>query len=162
MYRYPSGEDFRWYLDRPVSHDDFNVMNDVGIFDGPLTSMYATISTQNIKVLMDRGEEITVVDVLDGESYEKEHIRGSVNLPAGRIERDAHEIFRDRNELIIVYGASPGCAASAVAADKLNTISYENVFRYAGGLEEWKKAGGRTEGAQAGEAEKAGLYREAA
>ena len=51
------GEDYRWYELRAVRPmEDFNRDNEVGIFAGALESMYATITREEIKALIDRGE----------------------------------------------------------------------------------------------------------
>ncbi|MBI5643359.1 MAG: rhodanese-like domain-containing protein [Deltaproteobacteria bacterium] len=139
------GEDYRWNLDRHVRADDFNKMNDVGIFAGALLSMYRTISCEELKRLMESGEKFTLLSVTPPEEYEKEHICGSINIPVPFIERDALK-YLSPSDLIIVYGRDSGSASSAVAVDKLVTLAYKNVLRCQGGVEEWKKAGYCVEG----------------
>ncbi len=145
MERIDRGEDFRWRFDRPVTADDFNKLNDVAIFAGPLLGMHRTITGKELKTLIDRGESFALVAVLDKGVFEEAHICGSINMPVGRIEEDCLALI-DRNELIIVYGKGPNDASSAVAADKLITLNYKHVLRYKGGLNEWKAARGCVEG----------------
>lgn len=149
MYkRKDAGEDYRWNTDRLVNADDFNRLNSVAIFAGPLLNMYRSITKEELKTLLDFGADIVVLDVLDKESYEKEHILGSINIPVSSIERDAPAVFKP-DDLIIVYGRDARCTMSAVAADKLTTIGLKNVLRYNGGIEEWREEGLPVEGKEA-------------
>ncbi|MBI5454824.1 MAG: rhodanese-like domain-containing protein [Deltaproteobacteria bacterium] len=140
------GQDYRWYEKRPVRPMvDFNRDNEVGIFAGPLASMYATISSEELKALIGRGEEVTLVSVQPPDEFEKEHICGSLNIPLPAIERDSLNLL-GREDLIIVYGRDHRSTASAVGVDKLRTLAFKNTVRFQGGLEEWKKAGYCVEG----------------
>lgn len=131
--------------DRPIRPEDFNKMNSVAIFMGPLMNMYPRVSAKEIKVLLDRGEEFSLINVLDEGNFEYEHICGSINIPIKYIESEAPKLIA-KNDLVIIYSTGPNCTASAVGADKLKTIGFENVMRYEGGIEEWKKTGFCLEG----------------
>ncbi len=143
-YNY-QGEDYRWYEERLVNKDDFNTMSEVAIFAGPVMDMYPMVSANELKTLLDRGEKFALLNVLDKNSFEKEHIPGSMNIPVARLEFDAPGAI-DRDELVIVYSDASACGANAVGADRLVTIGYKSVMRFKGGLEEWKKAGYPVEG----------------
>lgn len=133
-------EDDRWDLERPVEHDDFNEYNDVAIFEGPILSMYKSITARELKTLLERSEDIVLVDVREKNEYEKGHICGSINMPAEFIERDAPDALAE-DSLIVVSGGSPEEAESAVGVDKLATIGYKHILRFTGGIKEWKEAG---------------------
>ncbi len=139
MERPDRGEDFRWYSDRPVAAGDFNKLNDVAIFEGPLLNMHAAITKNEIKSLKDKGRAFRLVAVMERSGFEAEHICGSINIPVARVEEDALN-FIGRDELVVVYGKGPNDASSAVAADKFITLNYHYVLRYKGGLNEWKAA----------------------
>jgi len=141
MRRYiDEGEDYRWNTDRLVSADDFNTVNSVAIFAGPLLDMYPTVTTKELKTLLEREEGIVVLDAREEKDFERAHIRGAVNIPVALIERDARTVLK-KSDHIIVYSRNTECALSAVAADKLVTIGFEYVMRYTGGIEEWTMAG---------------------
>ncbi|MBI5469498.1 MAG: hypothetical protein HY891_10240, partial [Deltaproteobacteria bacterium] len=40
------GEDYRWNTDRAVSADDFNTINSVALFAGPLLEMYPSVTKE--------------------------------------------------------------------------------------------------------------------
>ncbi|OGQ59611.1 MAG: hypothetical protein A3J24_06640 [Deltaproteobacteria bacterium RIFCSPLOWO2_02_FULL_53_8] len=102
--------------------------------------MHTIISRDQLKTLLNRSEELVLVNSLSTEEFEHEHIPGSINIPADEIERLASSLLKE-DDLIVVYSSSPRCMISAVAADKLTTIGYENVLRFSGGITEWEAAG---------------------
>lgn len=139
------GEDDRWNLDRPVNAGDFNEINSVAIFAGPLLEMYPGIDTEELGSILRRDEKAVMVDVRSNRDYEEAHICGAVNIPLASIEEKADKVLK-KDGLIIVYGQGPDSLDSAVGADKFVTLLFENVVRYSGGLAEWASAGLCTEG----------------
>lgn len=136
-----------WDFDRDpvIRHDDFNRLNDVAIFVGPVLDMYRTVTAEGLKSMMDSAARFTLVDVLPKESFEEGHICGAVNVPVELIERDAPKLVNEEST-VVLYSCSKDCALSAVAADKFSTLGYENILRYDGGLEDWKNRGYCVEG----------------
>lgn len=139
------GEDYRWNRDRPVTQDDFNKTNTIAIFAGPLLTMYKTITCRELNVLMERGEDIVILDVRSPGEYNRVHICGALNIPLRSIEELSPGLLR-KDDLVIVYCDERRSLESAVGADKLTTLSFENVLRFEGGLIEWVEAGFCTEG----------------
>lgn len=152
MERRDRGEDFRWYEKRGVRPmEDFNRQNEVGIFAGPLESMYSSITKDVLKALTERGERLTILSISPPGEFEKGHICGSINIPLPFIERDSIRLL-GKDDLIVVYASDSKSQASAVGVDKLRTLSFKNAVRFKGGLEEWKKAGYCVEGRAPGKA----------
>ncbi len=112
--------------------------------------MSRIITTRGLKAMMDVKERFVLVNVLDPEVYEDEHICGSINIPFMEIEYKAPG-FLKKDETIIVHCTGPACTASETIADKLAQMGYTDVIRYKGGMEEWKKAGYCLEGMAHGE-----------
>lgn len=131
------------FLETPVAHDDFNRENDIAIFMGPVMAMYGAIGREELKEALD-ASGVVLIDARPAEEYSYLHIRGALNVPIGRIEELAATL--DPDSPIVVYGQDAGSAESAVAADKLNTLSFANVLRYQGGLDDWMEAGYGVEG----------------
>src|SRR3990172_665007 len=107
--------------------------------------MFGTIDRTELKRLLDTGGPCVLVNVLDRDSFNEEHICGSINIPVEDIETRAPG-FIGKDEQVIVHCANTMCTASAVAAEKLGTMGYRNVKRFTGGIEEWKNAGYCLEG----------------
>lgn len=106
--------------------------------------MFKTINAKEVKSMMDRGEEFVLVNVLDKESFEKERICGSINIPVAEIGDAVQRIKRD--ETVIVHCLGTECTASEAAANELVKLRFRDVRRFTGGIEEWKKEGFCLEG----------------
>ncbi len=95
------------------------------------------------KVLELLGQGAVIIDVREPESYAKGHIKGAINVPASEIEKRLSELPADKP--VIVYCSSYSCTASLVAAKKLAELGRGNIYRFVGGLLEWKTANLPTE-----------------
>lgn len=139
------------FMETPVGHDDFNRINDIAIFQGPVEGLYEAITKDDLRALIDSGAGFTLIDVSESANYLKSHICGALDIPVDLLERDA--LGLERSGLVVVYAHAKGSLESAVAADKLYTIGFKRVLRYIGGLDEWKASGLCVEsGARAGAA----------
>lgn len=107
--------------------------------------MVRDITRDELKEMMDSGESFVLINVLDPEDFEQEHICGSINIPAGAIGREALNIL-GKDDTIVVYCTNTKCTASANAADKLDSLGFSDVWRYEGGVEDWKAGGLCVEG----------------
>lgn len=101
--------------------------------------MVKNITRNELMKMISKGEEFTLVDVLDKDHYEKEHIKGAVSLPVSDIEKRAAKLLK-KDETIVVYCASFDCQASTNAAKKLLSLGYKHVLDYKGGLKDYKEA----------------------
>jgi len=102
---------------------------------------FAEIDYKKVIELLNKGA--VIIDVREPKSYGKEHIKGAINIPASEIEKRIAEIPNDKP--VIVYCTNYSCTASLVAARKLSEHGRGNVYRFVGGLLEWKTAGLPTE-----------------
>jgi len=101
--------------------------------------MYNTIDRDELEEKLAK-DEITLIEVLDEEEYERNHIKGAINVPLSEIGREIKGKF-SQDEEIVVYCADRSCGASPKAAKKLDKLGFENVFDYQGGKKDWKEAG---------------------
>jgi rhodanese-related sulfurtransferase len=69
--------------------------------------MAATITRDELKARMDRGEPFKLVETLAPHAYEHAHLPGAINLPPDRVRELAPQLLPDRQEEIIVYCQSP-------------------------------------------------------
>ena len=102
--------------------------------------MKKLITREALKGMIDRKEDFILVDTLSPESYEKEHIPGSINIPEEDIQMKAEDLL-DKNKEIIVYCGRFECIMSSHAAEILNKLGFKNVCDFEGGLQDWKQAG---------------------
>ena len=66
-----------------------------------------TISREDLKGKMDRGESFTLVETLQAVAYQHEHLPGAANLPPDRVRELAPTLLPDKSAEIIVYCSSP-------------------------------------------------------
>jgi rhodanese-related sulfurtransferase len=95
------------------------------------------ISTQELKEKLDRGDDFKLVMALGEWEYNAKHIPGSLRVST---VEEALEALDPKDE-IVLYDSGPRCPASRMACRVLKHHGYQRLRRYAGGLEEWEKAG---------------------
>ena len=69
--------------------------------------MLETVSREELKAKMDRGETFTLVETLAEVAYQHAHLPGAINLPPDRMRELAPRLLPDKGAEIIVYCASP-------------------------------------------------------
>lgn len=85
------------------------------------------------------GETFYLVDTREDSEWEKGHIQGAIHLGKGVIERDIESQIPDKSAEIILYCG--GGFRSALAAEALQQMGYENVISMDGGIREWREKG---------------------
>ncbi len=98
----------------------------------------ARISVDELKRMMDSGEDLTIVDLrhpLDLQAN-PHVIPGARHMPMEEIEHRHHEIPRDRD--IVLYCACPNEVTSARSALLLKKNGIHRVRPLAGGIEAWR------------------------
>ncbi|MFN2454419.1 MAG: rhodanese-like domain-containing protein [Pyrinomonadaceae bacterium] len=69
--------------------------------------MGATITREELKGKMDRGEKFLLVETLAAEYYKHAHLPGAINLPPDSVAAQAPTLLPDKGAEIVVYCASP-------------------------------------------------------
>lgn len=85
------------------------------------------------------GEDVTLVDVREGDEWRKGHLPGAVHVPRGYLEMQAEGKLPSKDSPLIVYCA--GGNRSAFATETLKQMGYRNVRHMSGGFTAWKDAG---------------------
>jgi molybdopterin/thiamine biosynthesis adenylyltransferase/rhodanese-related sulfurtransferase len=86
------------------------------------------------------GNGVVLVDVREGEEFERERIPGAVHVPRAYLESRIEGAVKDRDAHVVLYCASG--QRSALAADTLsNLLGYTNVDSMTGGITLWKDRG---------------------
>jgi rhodanese-related sulfurtransferase len=93
----------------------------------------------DLKVALEGGERIVVVDARSPEAFHRDHIPGATNIPhrTMSIETTAHI---DKTILVVVYCDGIGCNASTKGAQKMLNLGFR-VKELIGGLDWWKRDG---------------------
>jgi len=104
----------------------------------------------DLKVALESGENIIVVDARSPEAYHKEHIPGAINIPHRKMN-EATTSGLDRTALVVTYCDGIGCNASTRGALNMTRLGFR-VKELIGGLDWWKRDGHPTGGAMPGRA----------
>ena len=93
----------------------------------------------DVKRRADAGEKFILVDVREDNEWAKGHLPGAVHMGKGVIERDIEQRVPDTNTKLILYCG--GGFRSALVADNLQKMGYNNVESMDGGWKGWISAG---------------------
>ena len=84
-------------------------------------------------------EDFVLINVLSPESFNKKHIRTSINIPQDdpNFEETVEKVAGSKDRKIVVYCADSDCQASPNAAKKLDEAGFSQVYDYEGGTKDW-------------------------
>lgn len=102
-----------------------------------------TITTQELKQMLDRSEDVALINVLSSDHFRKAHIPESENIPVGQDDftRMVEQSVGGKDRKVVVYCASTECDASPKAAKKLEESGFTKLYDYEGGTKAWQEAG---------------------
>lgn len=86
-----------------------------------------------------QGETHILVDVREDNEWLLSRAKGATHISKGLIERDIGAMIPDRSSKIVLY--CQGGARSALAAEAIQKLGYENVYSLAGGFNSWCESG---------------------
>ena len=69
--------------------------------------MVKTISRDELKQKLDRGDDFSLVETLGEEKYRHSHLPTAINIPPDRVAELAPTVLPDKSAEIVVYCASP-------------------------------------------------------
>ncbi len=69
--------------------------------------MVETISRDDLKERIDRGDKFSLVETLSKTTYDHAHLPGAINLPPDRVTELAPSLLPDKTADIVVYCANP-------------------------------------------------------
>jgi len=95
------------------------------------------ITCEELKNKLDRKDRFKLVMVLNEWAFQAKHIPGSINIHS---EEEGRKQLHPDDE-IVVYCSNEACIASVAAYNILDRNGFQKVQRFAGGLDEWEKAG---------------------
>ena len=88
-----------------------------------------------VKNKLDKGEHFMLIDVREDNEWNLGRIPKALHLGKGIIERDIETVIKDRSAELILY--CQGGFRSALAAESLNKMGFQNVFSMSGGFGAW-------------------------
>jgi rhodanese-related sulfurtransferase len=101
----------------------------------------ATISRDELREKIDRGDDFVLIDALAPMSFAHSHLPGAVNLPPEWVDERGPGRIPNLQTEIVVYCSSPTCDSSIAVANRLVELGYRNVRHYLEGKSDWVHAG---------------------
>ena len=98
----------------------------------------------DLKVALESGENVLVIDARSTEAYQKEHIPGAFNIPHRTMSEETTKLL-DKTALVVTYCDGIGCNASTKGALNMTKLGFR-VKELIGGLDWWKRDNHKTEG----------------
>ena len=111
-----------------------------------LDSRVKLISAQELKKMLDSGEDLLLVDVNPADSYEKHHIKGAVFVEYETAARWFLQNNVPKDKQIVLYCENTMCTSSPIVSNKLAKLGFTSVFEFRAGIQGWMKAGFEWEG----------------
>jgi rhodanese-related sulfurtransferase len=93
----------------------------------------------DVKRRSEAGEKFLLVDVREDNEWAKGHLPGAVHMGRGIIERDIEQQVPDTSTKVVLYCG--GGFRSALVAENLQKMGYNNVESMDGGWKGWLEAG---------------------
>jgi len=103
------------------------------------------IDSWDLKVALDAGENVIVIDARSPEAHAREHIPGAISLPHRQMSAETTAAL-DRAALVVAYCDGIGCNASTKGALAMARLGFR-VKELMGGLDWWKRDGHPTSAA---------------
>ena len=97
------------------------------------------IDLDGYRKMRDAGEVHLLVDTREDNEWENGHVAGAVHLSRGIIERDIETQVPDKSAKLVLYCG--GGFRSALVADNLQKMGYENAISLDGGWRALKESG---------------------
>jgi rhodanese-related sulfurtransferase len=113
-----------------------------------MSTAVAEIDRETLRLALERGDTLVLVDALGPISYAAAHLPGALNIPPERVDGLAARRIPDLDTQVVVYCANPACVSSVQVAARLVELGYRNVRHYAGGKDDWRAAGLPLEGSR--------------
>ena len=97
----------------------------------------------DLKVALESGENVVIIDARSPEAFQREHIPGAINIPHRKMSDETTNQL-DKSALMVTYCDGIGCNASTKGALNMAKLGFR-VKELIGGLDWWKRDGHKTE-----------------
>jgi len=97
------------------------------------------LSADEAEKLLAQDTTVQLLDVRDRDEWEQGHLPNATFLSKGWIEAKIEKMVPDKTTTIVLYCG--GGNRSALAADNLQKMGYQNVYSMMGGIKGWVQQG---------------------
>lgn len=129
---------FQIKFKKVASNFDIKSLTDYDLFCGtlPTQSMKGTIEPEELKSLLDKGEDIQLIDVREPWESELCMLNGAILIPLGQVTSRIEEVVKDK--LVVVY-----CHHGFRSAQAIKLLSeqygYQNLINLNHGIHGWSQ-----------------------
>ena len=102
-------------------------------------SAIKVVPAADVKAMIDKKENLILLDVRDAGEYAAGHLPGAMNISRGTLEFNVFSKIADQNAKIYVYCKTK--ARSTLATKTLIDLGYKNAMLVDVSFEDWVKAG---------------------
>lgn len=95
-----------------------------------------TMKAQELKQRLKKKDRLKIVDVRQKHEYDKDHIKGAMNIPLGNISEIAQKKLDVADELVLVCLSGN---RSKQAARKLQKLGFTSLNNLSGGMMSWNR-----------------------
>jgi thiosulfate/3-mercaptopyruvate sulfurtransferase len=136
-------------LEAPIEKASMKLVTDLK--DGG----YTLIGTEALNKLLAENKSLMLIDTMPKEAFDKVRIKGAVNSPVAKTEKEFTPAEKDnilkiagsdKSKTIVVYCGYTSCRRSHLGAKALVENGFSSIYRYPGGIVGWQEAGLPTEG----------------
>ena len=103
--------------------------------------MARTIDTDRLCRWLSDRSPVVLIDTLPASVFEREHLPGAINIVSDDILARARAAVPDLAARIVVYCGGPRCKRAGLAAARLESLGYTDVYHYVEGKSGWRAAG---------------------
>lgn len=114
----------------------------------PATHHYKTISTSELKNLIDSQTPVAILDARSGPWDDGNRLPGAKSLSYDATAEQAAAVINSKDSLVVVYCTNLQCPASKMLAERLIQLGYTNIVKYPEGIEKWMQEGNMVVSAQ--------------
>jgi len=102
-------------------------------------SAIKVVPATDVKAMIDKKENLILLDVRDGGEFSAGHLPGAMNISRGTLEFNVFSKIADQNAKIYVYCKTK--ARSTLSTKTLNDLGYKNAVLVDASYEDWVRAG---------------------
>ena len=100
------------------------------------------VSRGELKCMVNNGQDIILVEVLDAADYQRFHLPGAINVPMDEsFDERIQDAVPDKTRRVVVYCLNPETDLSRKAGRRMDELGYTQVHDYEPGKMDWKLAG---------------------
>ena len=102
-------------------------------------SDFKTISTGQLKAMIDDKNAFTLIDARTKDEYQEAHIVTAISIPEKEFEKSISLMPSDKSSLLVFYCNGVKCGKSKKVAAKANAAGYKNILIYKDGFPGWEE-----------------------